>query len=48
MFEITDVEYGDDELDVGIVSDAIDRVLTTGFAECAFICRSLISLLEMQ
>lgn len=41
MFEKADVEYGDAEFDVGVVTDAVYGRLTAGFTERAFVGRAL-------
>jgi len=33
VLEIPDMKDGDDELDIGVVTDTVDRVEPTGFTE---------------
>lgn len=41
VFEVTNVEDRHDELDIGIMTYAVDCRLTTGFTKCIFVCSSL-------
>lgn len=47
VLEVANMEDGDDQLDVCIVSHTVHRVQSAGLAEGAFLCRSL-TLLQMQ
>jgi hypothetical protein len=41
MFKITDMKYRDNKFDVCIMTNTIDRRLSTGFTESTLFCSSL-------
>lgn len=41
MLEVSDMENGDNEFDIGIMSDAVDRIRPASLAEGVFIRHSL-------
>jgi hypothetical protein len=41
VLEISDRKDGDDELDIGVVTDTVDRIEPTGLTECIFLRRTL-------
>ena len=41
MFEIPDMKDGDDELDIGVVTDTVDRIESTGLTEGILLRRTL-------
>lgn len=41
MLEIPDMKDGDDELDIGVVTDTVDRIEPTGLTEGILLRRTL-------
>ena len=41
VLEISDMEYGDDKFDIGVMTDAVNRVEPAGLAECVLFRRTL-------
>ena len=41
VFEVPDMKYGDDELDICVVTDAVDGIEPAGLTECVLLRRTL-------